>query len=72
MDGVDCFERIFVTRNYGYLLASKDETRLEGQDYIKRVNKMLEEEGFPYWTEKKMLLFVPALQPIDEALYGIK
>jgi len=26
----ECYEMVFVTRNYGYLLAKNDETRLEG------------------------------------------
>lgn len=59
LENVTCFEKVFATRNYGYLLASKEETRLEGQDYIKRAEKMQEE--FPFWSERKMFLFVPAL-----------
>jgi hypothetical protein len=30
LEDVNCFERVFATRNYGYLLAGKDATRLEG------------------------------------------
>ena len=26
---------------------------------------------FPYWAERRMFLFVPALQPIDETLFGL-
>ena len=29
-----CYEKVFVTRNYGYLLAKHDQTRLEGKDLI--------------------------------------
>ena len=36
----DCYEMVFVTRNYGYLLAKNDETRLEGQDYIKQADEL--------------------------------
>lgn len=31
-----CYERVFALRNYGFLLAKNDETRLEGNDYIKQ------------------------------------
>ena len=30
LDPVDCYEKVFATRNYGYLLAKSDATRLEG------------------------------------------
>lgn len=26
----NCYEKVFALRNYGYTLANKDETRLEG------------------------------------------
>lgn len=35
---LDSYEMVFATRNYGYLLASRDTTRLEGNDYIKRAD----------------------------------
>ena len=56
-------------RNYGYLLASKEETKLEGQGYIKKADAMA--ANFPFWSERKMFLFVPALAPIDEELFGL-
>lgn len=59
LEDVSCFERVFATRNYGYLLAAKEATRLEGKDYIKKADEMAKE--FPYWAERRMFLFVPAL-----------
>ena len=56
---LDCYEKVFVTRNYGYLLAKNDQTRLEGQDYIKKAEEM--QKAFPYWSERKMGLFVPVM-----------
>ena len=32
LENIDCYEKVFATRNYGYLLAKNDQTRLEGQD----------------------------------------
>jgi len=40
LDQVDCYEKVFATRNYGYLLVKNDETRLEGQDLIKKADVM--------------------------------
>jgi hypothetical protein len=31
---------VFALRNYGYLLAQRDETRLEGKDYIEQAEKL--------------------------------
>jgi hypothetical protein len=39
-NNLDSYEMVFATRNYGYLLASRDTTRLEGNDYIKRADQM--------------------------------
>jgi len=36
----ECYEKVFATRNYGYLLAQKEATRLEGNDYIKKADDM--------------------------------
>lgn len=30
LEKVDCYEKVFATRNYGYLLIKNDQTRLEG------------------------------------------
>ena len=64
LDKVDCYEKVFATRNYGYLLAKHDATRLEGQDQIKKAEQM--QQGFPYWSERRMGLFVPTMQALDE------
>ena len=40
LDKVECYEKVFATRNYGYLLAKNDQTRLEGQDQIKKSDEM--------------------------------
>ena len=29
------------------------------------------QENFPFWAERKMCFFVPALTPIDEKLFGL-
>jgi len=65
LENVPCYEKVFATRNYGYLLAKHDETRLEGQDLIKKSDEL--QQAFPYWAERKMGLFVPVMQPVDEA-----
>lgn len=36
----ECYEKVFATRNYGYLLAQKEATRLEGNDHIKKAEEM--------------------------------
>ncbi len=36
----DSYELVFATRNYGYLLAKNDATRLEGNDYIKKADEL--------------------------------
>ena len=46
-------------RNYGYMLAKRDETRHEGQDYIAKADEM--GMKYPYWSERRMSLFVPQL-----------
>ena len=30
----DCYAKVFATRNYGFLLAKNEQTRLEGDDFI--------------------------------------
>ena len=55
---------MFATRNYGYLLAKNDQTRLEGQDQIKKSDEM--QKGFPYWSERRLGLFVPTMQAISD------
>ena len=30
----DCYLKVFAKRNFGYLLAKEESTRLEGNDYI--------------------------------------
>jgi len=62
LDGYDGYETVFATRNYGYILAKHDETRLEGKDYIEKAERM--EQGYPYWAERKLSLFVPVLQEV--------
>ena len=62
LDQVECFEKVFATRNYGYLLAKHDKTRLEGQDLIKKAEEM--QMAYPYWSERKMGLFVPQMQAL--------
>jgi sulfur relay (sulfurtransferase) DsrF/TusC family protein len=58
-----CFEKVFALKKYGFLLARSEETRLEGNDYIKKAEQM--EKLHPYWAERKMNLFVPVMT-IDE------
>ena len=50
MENVECYERVFALRNYGYTLAKHDETRLEGNDYIKQAEEA--EKAYPYWSER--------------------
>ena len=38
VDGTETYEKLFVIRNYGYLLARNEQTKLEGEDYIKRAD----------------------------------
>lgn len=64
----DCYERVFATRNYGYLLAKNEQTRLEGQDLIQKADLM--QQGFPFWAERKMCLFVPVMTMVDESQFG--
>jgi hypothetical protein len=56
---VDCYEKVFALRNYGYILARNEETRHEGQDYIKQAEAL--ETRYPYWSERKLNLFVPVM-----------
>jgi hypothetical protein len=65
----ECYEKVFATRNYGYLLAQKEATRLEGNDHIKKADEL--QKFFPYWAERQMSLFAPSLQMIDEKDYGL-
>jgi hypothetical protein len=48
-----------VLRNYGYLLAKKEQTRLEGNDYIQKADNL--QQGYPYWSERQLNLFVPKM-----------
>ena len=64
LERVDCYEKVFATRNYGYLLAKSDATRLEGQDLIAKADEM--QKAFPYWSERKMGLFVPQMQALSD------
>ncbi len=66
---LDSYELVFATRNYGYLLASKDATRLEGNDFIKKAESM--QESHPYWAERKMGLFVPVMAALEDEQFGI-
>ena len=56
---------MFATKNYGYLLAKKPETQLEGQDLIRNAEEMM--KTHPYWAERKMALFVPVAATIDDS-----
>ena len=40
LEKVECFEKVYATRNYGYLLVKNDSTRHEGQDLIEKSNEM--------------------------------
>ena len=40
LEKIECYEKVYTTRNYGYLLAKSDATRLEGQDLIKKSEEM--------------------------------
>ena len=69
LDKVECFEKVFATRNYGYLLVKNDETRLEGQELIKKSDEMA--KAFPYWSERRLGLFVPQMQAIQDDKFGL-
>eukprot|EP00347_Sterkiella_histriomuscorum_P004387 403360655 len=60
----NCYEKVFALRNYGYILAKNNETRLEGNDYIDQAEKL--SVNYPYWAERKMNMFVPIMSAIDE------
>mmetsp|Transcript_15660 Transcript_15660/g.11395 ORF Transcript_15660/g.11395 Transcript_15660/m.11395 type:complete len:124 (+) Transcript_15660:203-574(+) len=64
LEGVHCYEKVFALRNYGYILAAKEETRFEGQDFIKKAEEL--ETQFPFWSERQMNLFVPIMSAIDK------
>ena len=64
LEKVECFEKVYATRNYGYLLVKNDSTRHEGQDLIEKSNEMAKQ--FPYWSERKMNLFVPQMQALQD------
>ena len=66
LDTTDCFEKVFALRNYGQLLAKNEETRLEGADYLKQAEAMSLQ--YPYWSERKMNLFVPVTTIDEESL----
>ena len=40
LDQIDCYEKVFAMRNYGYILAKKEATRLEGNDFIKKADEL--------------------------------
>ncbi|CDW76305.1 UNKNOWN [Stylonychia lemnae] len=63
LDKHDCYEKVFALRNYGYILARNEQTRLEGNDYIDQAEKLA--VNYPYWAERKMNLFVPVMAAID-------
>ena len=69
LEPVDCYEKVFATRNYGYLLAKSDQTRLEGQDLINKADEM--QKAFPYWSERKMGLFVPQMKALQDDEFGL-
>ena len=69
LDKVDCYEKVFATRNYGYLLVKNDQTRLEGQDLIKKADQMA--KAYPYWSERRMGLFVPQMQALQDDKFGL-
>ena len=58
--------KVFAKRNYGYLLAKDEQTRLEGNDYIKQADEM--QKLYPHWSERKLNLFVP-IMTVDEASF---
>ena len=66
---MDCYEKVFATRNYGYLLTKEDATRLEGRDLIQKAEDM--QKSFPYWAERKMGLFVPQMQALEDDQFGL-
>jgi hypothetical protein len=69
LEHIDCYEKVFATRNYGYLLAKREETRLEGNDFIKKADEM--QAFHPYWAERQLGLFTPTLDMVADDLYGI-
>ena len=69
LEPVDCYEKVFATRNYGYLLIKNDKTRLEGQDLIKKADEM--QKAHPYWAERRLNLFVPQMQALQDDQFGI-
>lgn len=58
-----------MTKNYGYMLAKRDETRHEGSDMIKNSEAMYMQ--YPYWAERKMQMFVPVMATLDEEQFGL-
>lgn len=64
MKDVECYEKVFATRNYGYLLAKHDQHKLEGRDLIDQADEM--QKKYPYWSERQMGLFVPKMVAIDD------
>ena len=63
----DAYELVFATRNYGFLLANEEKTRLEGQDLIAAADRM--QKTHPYWAERKMWLFVPVTATLSDDQY---
>jgi hypothetical protein len=69
LDKADCFEKVFALKNYGYLLAKHEDTRLEGNDYLKQAEHLGLQ--FPYWSERKMNLFVPVMTIDEDSLLNL-
>jgi len=67
LEQAETYEKVFATRNYGYILAKHDATRLEGQDLIAKADEM--QKKYPYWSERAMGLFVPKMVAIDDSRF---
>jgi hypothetical protein len=65
----EAYELVFAVRNYGYLLAKNDTTRLEGQDCIKKAEIL--QKSHPYWAERKLSLFVPVAATLSDEQYDM-
>ena len=63
-----CLDHGFVLLNYGKVLARSDETREEGQEYIKRGSEMV--AAFPRWHARKSQLFVPEVIEVDQIQFN--
>ena len=61
-----CYLKVFAKRNYGFLLAKDEATRLEGNDYIQQAEQL--QKLYPQWSERKLNLFVPVLTVDEQSL----